>query len=500
MPVSRQLEEIPPLRTHPHLYEINTWAWIDEQSRAAGRELTLADVSDAALDEWEALGFDMIWLMGIWKRSAAGRALDRNNTALFEQYDLALPGWQLSDVAGSPYAVADYSPDSRLGGWQALDQFRARSRHRGLRLMLDFVPNHTAIDHPWITSHPEFYVEGSFKDFRQNTQAFFLVEGQGQVRILACGKDPYFAPWTDTAQINYWNPAARRAMIAELHKIAEHCDGVRCDMAMLALNSVFERTWGSQLTGFVQPQSEFWPAATSSLPGFIFMGEVYWDLEWDLQQMGFQFTYDKRLYDRLLKDSPYNVMLHLTAGLDYQSKLARFLENHDEQRAVTAFGEDRLLAALVLAATLPGMRFYHQGQLEGRAIQLPIQLRGMAAEPVRPKVQELYQKALNLTHAGLFHDGEWKLLRVAGGDSSRNLIAHQWRRAKDWSVIVVNLSDSPSSGNVALDVRLRPPATCRFTDQLSGKRQDLPAQSLNAGGLPVALGPYGSMILSVNEL
>ncbi len=499
MSAACQLEEIPPLRPHPHLYEVNTWSWLEELSRTAGKPLTLADVPDAALDVWAAQGFDIIWLMGVWKRSAAGRAIDRSNPALFGQFDLALPGWHLEDVTGSPYAVADYSPDPRLGDSQTLDQFRARLRHRGLRLMLDFVPNHTALDHPWTVSHPEFYVEGSFNEFRQNPKAFFLLEEQSDVRILARGKDPYFAPWMDAAQINYWNPAARWAMTAELHRIAAHCDGVRCDMAMLALNSVFERTWGELLKSFAHPQSEFWPAAISSLPGFIFMGEVYWDLEWDLQQMGFQFTYDKRLYDRLLKDSPYNVMLHLTAGLDYQSKLARFLENHDELRAVAAFGEARLPPALVLAGTLPGMRFYHQGQLEGRAIHLPIQLCGAAAEPVKPHLQELYQKVLRVTNSQLFHDGEWKLLRVAGGDSSKNLIAHQWRRDKEWSVIVVNLGGEPSSGNVAIDGRLQPDATYGFTDYLSGVRQDLPAQTLSANGLPVALAPYGSAILSVNE-
>ena len=85
-------------------------------------------------------------------------------------------------------------------------------------------------------------------------------------------------------------------MIGELLKIASQCDGVRCDMAMLVLPDVFERTWGRRAP-------LFWPTATQRVrervPGFIFMAEVYWDLEWTLQQQGFDYAYDKRLYDRL---------------------------------------------------------------------------------------------------------------------------------------------------------------------------------------------------------
>ena len=134
------------------------------------------------------------------------------------------------------------------------------------------------------------------------------------------------------------NPATQEAMIAELVKIAGQCDGVRCDMAMLVLPEVFERTWGlrAQL---------FWPrrprACASRRPGFCFMAEVYWDLEWTLQQQGFDYAYDKRLYDRLRDGHARPVREHFHAGLDYQNKLARFLENHDEPRAAATFPPGR---------------------------------------------------------------------------------------------------------------------------------------------------------------
>src|SRR4051812_17824616 len=104
------------------------------------------------------------------------------------------------------------------------------------------------------------------------------------------------------------------------------------------------------------------------------LAEVYWDLEYKLQQLGFDYTYDKRLYDRLVKNDANLLRLHLRATVDYQQRLARFIENHDEERAVTVFGRPRSCAAAVLALTLPGMRLLHEGQLAGRARRVPVQL------------------------------------------------------------------------------------------------------------------------------
>ncbi len=105
-------------------------------------------------------------------------------------------------------------------------------------------------------------------------------------------------------------------------------------MAMLILPEVFERTWGRR-------PEPFWPKAITSVrrqhPEFLFMAEVYWNLEWTMQQQGFDYAYDKRLYDRLREGHPQAVRGHLLAGLDYQNRLARFLENHDEPRAAATF-------------------------------------------------------------------------------------------------------------------------------------------------------------------
>ena len=131
-----------------------------------------------------------------------------------------------------------------LGGDEALARLRERLRDRGLKLMLDFVPNHTALDHPWVEDHPEYYVVGTELDLARAPQNYTWVKRPGGDRLLAYGRDPYFPGWPDTLQLNYGNPATQDAMLGELLRIAGQCDGVRCDMAMLVLPEVFERTWG----------------------------------------------------------------------------------------------------------------------------------------------------------------------------------------------------------------------------------------------------------------
>jgi hypothetical protein len=499
MPSDSHSQSRSSFRKHPHLYEINTWAWLEELSACYGRPVTLGSVPDEEWEKLRKLGFDFIWLMGVWKRSALGRRMMRTDPSYFASYDAALPGWTMTDIVGSPYAIQDYIPDPRMGSWNDLDMARDQLHRRGMGLVLDFVPNHTGLDHPWISTHPEYYIQGNLEDFRKNPSAFFLVERENSVLFIARGKDPYFPAWPDTAQLNYYEPATRAAMLGVLRTIAPHCDGVRCDMAMLCLNDVFARTWGSLLTGFKAPPEEFWPSAVAALPDFIWIGEVYWDLEWRLQQLGLTFTYDKRLYDRLLNSPPEEVRLHLKADVTYQSRLARFLENHDEARSAQAFGRERLPAVATLTATLPGMHFYHHGQLEGKRLHLPIQLRCAATEPPQPEIQALYAKLLALTQDDVFHKGEWQLLdlRPAGDPSFQNLIAYRWRSDKAWKIVVSNLGASPSQGSILLERDVDPSRHYAFVDQLNDRSCEWSGRDLSAGGLFVRLEAYQSHIFDV---
>jgi hypothetical protein len=457
----------PALRPHPHLYEVNARPWLWELSRRYGRQVTLATVPAEELQALRELGFDLLYLMGVWERSAVGRYQSRTDRRHFASYDRALPGWSMDDVIGSPFAVRAYRPDPVLGSWGALAALRSRLHQHGLGLMLDFVPNHTAPDHPWVTEHPGRYVQGTRDDFVADPDAYVLVEAEaaGAHRFVARGRDPYLAPWEDTAQLDYSRGGAQDAMGEALATIGRHCDAVRCDMAMLLLNEVFARTWNRGADAV--PDEEFWPGAIAAHPELVFVAEVYWDLEWRLQELGFHYAYDKRLYDRLLDGSAAAVRAHLAADAGYRGQLVRFLEDDDEDRALAAFGAARLEAVATLLATLPGMRFYHHGQLEGRATRLPVRLLRTADEPIDATVRDLYERLLRLSDQPIYHEGVWRLLDVQPLGAADDLVAYAWTSEREQRVVVVNLGRGPAEGLVRLP-RLPDTPAVEFHDELHG--------------------------------
>jgi len=474
------------LRPHPHLYEINTWPWLESLSRRAGRPIRLGDVPDAEWSRLRDCGIDLIYLMGIWQRSRIGRDMARAETMLYQAYTEALPGWQPRDIAGSAYCISDYEPDARIGTWDELDAVRATLHDRGMRLVVDFVPNHTGFDHQWIAEHPDRYVCATEDAFRRSPALFRQVETRDGPRYIACGRDPYFPPWVDVAQLNYANPDTRASMIDALRRVARHADGARCDMAMLVLSDVFPRTWG-ELVG-PMPPGEFWADAVAALPGFLLLAEVYWDLEWRLQQLGFDFTYDKRLYDHMLRGSADDVRAHLAADQGFQRRSARFIENHDEPRSAAAFG-GRLVPAAVAMSTLPGLRFYHEGQFDGRRARVPVQLGAAADEPIDLTLRAFYDRLLGVVNDPVFHTGEWQLLPVGEGDEyGRQLIAWRWALAGERRLVVVNFGATEAQARVTV-ADLPDGDAFVFEDLLDGRRYRWTRGELDASGLYVQLAP-----------
>ena len=418
-------------RRHPHLYEINTWVWLEELSARYGRSLSLQDVAGEEWDRLADLGFDFVYLMGVWRRSLIGRRIFRTDPRDFHNFDAALPGWKISDVVGSPFSIQDYSPDPHIATAEGLSEVHRQLRRRGMGLILDFVPNHTGFDHPWIAQHPDRYIQGTEEDFRRDPTAFYLAERDAATRsghenpfvFIARGRDPYFAPWSDVAQLNYFNPECRKGMIGILKDISRYCDGVRCDMAMLVTNEIFNRTWGNFLKAWPVPQTEFWQEAIAAVPDFVWLAEVYWDMEWRMQELGFHFTYDKRLYDRLREGSPRHVRDHLAADLQYQSKMARFLLTIMTSRAAAGFSCAReSLLWLTLLSTLPGMRFYHHGQLNCAKTFVPMPLARAQTETHDRQIRELYERVLRCADAEVFHAGDSiSEVQPAGDDTFHDL-------------------------------------------------------------------------------
>lgn len=437
---------------YPALYQINTRVWLSELSRRLGRRATLDDVPDAELDRLERLGFDWLWFLSVWQTGPEALAISRAHSEWRREFQETLPDLRDDDIGGSGFAIQAYTVHSDLGGDAALARLRRRLQARGLKLMLDFVPNHMAPDHPWVDEQLDYFVKGSESDLASAPRSYGRVQTKAGPVVLAYGRDPYFDGWSDTLQLNYGNPELQRAMIAELERIAGQCDGVRCDMAMLVLPEVFERTWGIRA-------DPFWPKAIEAVrhehPGFTFMAEVYWDLEWTMQQQGFDYAYDKRLYDRLRDGRARPVRDHFRAGLDYQDRLARFLENHDEPRAATAFPPEVHEAAAIITFLSPGLRFFHQGQLEGRKKRVSPHLVRAPQEPVEPRLEQFYDRLLAVLRLPSVRGGSWHLLDCVpaweGNWTWDCVVAFSWEGPDDQRLLVaVNFAPNQSQCYVRL--------------------------------------------------
>lgn len=487
---------------YPSLYQINTRVWLTGLSRQLGRPATLDDIPDAELDRLAEMGFDWAWFLSVWQTGPAGRRISCSNAEWRKEFHETLPDLCDDDIPGSGFAIAGYKVHKSLGGDSALARLRKRLRKRGLRLMLDFVPNHTGLDHPWVEQHPEYYVPGTEIDLARSPQNYTWVNRSQGDLLLAHGRDPYFPGWPDTLQLNYGNPATQEAMIAELRKIAGQCDGVRCDMAMLVLPDVFERTWGV-------PSQPFWPRATQCVreryPDFRFMAEVYWDLEWTLQQQGFDYTYDKKLYDRLRGGQARPVREHFWADLDYQNKMARFLENHDEPRAAATFSPAMHEAAAVMTYLSPGLRFFHEGQFEGRTKRISPHLCRGPCEPVNPEIQEFYSRLLAVLRDPTVRDGRWQLLECVpawGGNWTWEcLVAFAWQGPHE-ELILVAVNYAPNQSQCYLRIPLAGLAghQWQLVDRLSSVVYDRDGTDLQSKGLYLDMRPWQSAVFSLQKV
>jgi len=487
--------------SNPLIYEINTWVWLHDLSLQEKRTVTLSSVPSKVWDELADLKFNAIWFMGVWERSPAGIAISNHHSGNLADFHKALPDFTPEDNVGSPYCVRRFVVDEHLGGPEGLAIARQELANRGINLILDFVPNHLAHDHPWVTEHPEFFIQGTEEDLKRDPITFVKVGNA----IFACGKDPFFPAWQDVLQVNAFNGGLRNAIRETILDIASQCDGLRCDMAMLVMNDIFERTWGER-AGTPQPKvywTELIGAVKSVNLHFLFIAEAYWDLEWQLQQQGFDFCYDKRLYDLLAQGSTVNINLHLKADPLYQSKLVRFIENHDEPRVLSLFREERKKAAALVIATLPGARLFHEGQLDGRIVKLPVFLRRRPWEVTKPEIRDFYKRVFEVVSRPIFHSGTWRLCDCLGwtdNSSFQNLLAWSWKIENEFLLIVVNYCGNESQGKVRLPYEELEGLQWRLDDSLSGEQYNRDGDEMTGPGLYVGLKPWGFHFFRIYQI
>ena len=479
----------------PVIHEVFTWPWLTALARRHRRSVTLAN---APADAWDALalpGVDTVWLMGVWQRSERGREIALRRQSYRDATAATLADARDEDVVGSAYCVRAYEVDERIGGDAGLASARAALAERGLKLVLDWVPNHVAPDHEWVLMHPEYFVHGSEADREREPDAWI----ETPHGLVAHGRDPYFPPWPDVVQLNPLSARLRDAVVDTLSKIAERCDGVRCDMAMLFLDDVAIRTWGERLGPVLA--EPYWVEVTRRVkakhPSFLFLAETYWDLESRLFEEGIDRCYDKRLADCLSNNGADAVRRHIDTDPDWQSRLVRFLENHDEPRSAAVYSFPRLSAAAVALLTLPGTILLYEGQAEGRRVRTPVHLARSPDEKPDPQIADLWDRLLRLAADEHLRRGRWRMLEVEGwpdNQSCANLLAWRW----DDHLVVINYADSGAEGRVRLDEPVRD-GTWTFFDLLDEVSYERRGDELDAAGLYVALLPYGAHLFRIGR-
>jgi Alpha amylase, catalytic domain len=490
---------MPNKSANPLLYEINTRCWLSELSEQNGKRVTLADVPDTEFAQWQKLGFTHIWLMGVWVTGRRAGAYALADAELQRTCREVLPDFKPEDIGASPYAIAGYKVPPALGGEAGLKHFRQKLHAHGLKLLLDFVPNHVGLDHPWLIERPELFVQSA----AEMPGTFLQGTGKGP-RRLAHGKDPNFPPWGDTVQLDYRRAATRTAMMDALLSIAKRCDGVRCDMAMLVLNDVFAKTWAQFPPAEEPPASEFWAdaivAAKRSHPDFLFLAEAYWSLEGRLQSLGFDFTYDKELYDALIHRDPAGVQKHLLgAAPEFVKAGAHFLENHDERRIASVLSSAEHCVGALLVSSLPGMCLLHDGQLTGSRLGIPVQLLRRPVEPHDEEIKAGYEQLLAILQHTAVGRGSGDLLKPReawpGNGTAQDFVIVQWQKQPpDFDLAVVNLAPHRSQCFASLTVERPGNYNWSMKDLLGTEEYERSGDDLQAQGLYLDLPEYGAQL------
>ncbi|HSE97826.1 MAG TPA: alpha-amylase family glycosyl hydrolase [Blastocatellia bacterium] len=422
------------------IYEINTRLHCQQ----------FDDISQSELNELSRLGFDTVWFMGVWQISKGAYSISKIVSEDFE---------------GSPYAVPQYQFNRSLGGKSQFKSLVKRARQAGLSVIVDFVSNHMAIDSPWIDEDPQLFIRSDSRMRSQSTSEYYL-HSSGEV--VAFGRDPFFPPWHDTAQLDFSNPALRTRMIDVLKTISKVVDGVRCDMAMLILKDYFRDQWYPYAPeGWfdLRWSEEFWSQAIREVkaqrPDFRFIAETYWDKEPELLDLGFDLTYEKKLYDGLVERNAGKVNEQLSVSGPMMRGSLYFIENHDEPRAASVFKKKDNLASAALILSLPGSSLIHEGQMEGKRERLPVQrIKPLSQEHADLALMTAYIKILTATSHEVFRSGAFQLFdsRVWGAvsfirENAERVVAYlgqisdAWHRFNGASFDITPLARAVGAGN-----------------------------------------------------
>ena len=409
--------------------------WLAQLSQRYGTPIRrLDEIPDEELQLLAGRGVSALWPIGIWRRSAASRAMKVN---------AGVP-----DAEGSAYAVSEYVVDEALGGDAALATLRTRAGAVGIRIVTDMVPNHVAIDGRWVSERPELLLSSAhppFKNYRytgknlsgapgiairvedgyergDDAAVAFERRAEDSLQYIYHGNDGTNMPWKDTAQIDYLNAEAREAVIQEILSVAHRSDIIRFDAAMTLAAQHIRRLWyPARGTEAAIPSRsdfsltdrefakrlprEFWREVVErverELPGTMLLAEAFWLLEgYFVRGLGMHRVYNSAFMTMLRdgKNAEYRTILRDTTAYDPEllRRYVNFLTTPDEEPAAVGFGiGDRALLAATLAATLPGVPMLGHGQWEGQRERYGMEYRAPRTnDPISADHVERYDREI----------------------------------------------------------------------------------------------------------
>jgi hypothetical protein len=385
----------------------SVYVWLDQLSKTYKRSVRrLDEVPNEELDLLARRGFNGLWLIGLWERSAASQRIKQ------------LCG--NPDAAASAYSLRDYTISEDLGGEAACANLRDRARARGIRLASDMVPNHMGIDSRWVIEHPDWFISLPYSPFPSYSFNGPDVGGDGRVEIkiedhyydrsdaavvfrrvdrwtgdtryVYHGNDGTSFPWNDTAQLNYLKPEVREAVIQTILHVARMFPIIRFDAAMTLAKKHYQRLWfpepgtggsipsraehGLSKEAFdrIMPR-EFWRDVVDRIaleaPNTLLIAEAFWLMEgYFVRTLGMHRVYNSAFMNMLRDEENANyrsvIKNTLTFDPEVLKRYVNFMNNPDERTAVDQFGKgDKYFGVCTMMAALPGLPMFGHGQIEG---------------------------------------------------------------------------------------------------------------------------------------
>lgn len=491
---------------HRLIYQIDIREFVSRLNELKNKAHNLNNLPDDFFSELQDLGVEFFWPLGIYEPSKASQQISISMKELHKKYSDSLPDWEETDVIGSPYAITQYKIANSLGGEEVYKKFRHKLKNKyNLKIILDFVPNHFALDSPVVQKHPEFFIRVPLKEVEINSEISTSIKIKDKEITLAHGKEPYSPAWKDTLQLDYRSKKVCEFMIKELLKLSEKCDGVRCDMSMLLLSDIFFNNWKNfpLPADYIPVAKEFWFDAIKKVkqrnPNFIFIAEVYWSRDNDLLDLGFDYVYEKKLYDLLIDYRIDLINEYIKKIFSFQKKRLLFIENHDEQRSAYVFPPEKLKAIATLIYTLPSMKLIYDGQLDGKKIHHAIQLKRICQENINQELKNFYNLLLHSIKKSSIIDGYFKFLQPIpaweGNPAFYNFITFLYENDKlKKDLIVINLSPYQSQCKVKVESYDLIGKNFLIKDRLSDEQYFRNGDEMFNSGLYLDLKPYQSQI------